>query len=231
MHNQDFDLYAQTKTFNLSVADSWKTAAAEVFGRANRPRADIKFLDVGCGDGKYFQYLVDQGLSADNIHGVEISKLRVERCRALGWKHAAYVEQGAPLPYAEDSFDVVNLMEVVEHIPSHLIGGVLDQIRRVLRPKGALVVSTPNYPIKRFYDLFDAMVHRKWARFRDDPTHVTFYNHNRLARLLGEYFSDVDERCYKTGFLYRRLWQSPYTMHKMLFVCSDRRSGHAEPRS
>ncbi|HUP41541.1 MAG TPA: class I SAM-dependent methyltransferase [Vicinamibacterales bacterium] len=224
MDNQDFDQYAKTKTFNLSVADTWRAAATDIFSRADRPKADIKFLDVGCGDGKYFQYLVGQGLSVDNIHGVEISRLRVERCHALGWNRAVYVEKGAPLPYDDDTFDVVNLMEVVEHIPSNHIGGVLDQIRRVLRPHGTLIVSTPNYPIKRFYDLFDAVVHRKWARFRDDPTHVTFYNHDRLGRVLGAHFARVDARCFKTGFLYRRLRQSPYTMHKMLFLCTDKRS-------
>jgi len=48
-----------------------------------------------------------------------------------------------PLPFPDDSFDGVLFTEVLEHLlydPSTLV----DEIYRVLRPKGELVVSTPN---------------------------------------------------------------------------------------
>ena len=228
MDNQDFDEYARAKTFNLSVADSWKAAFGE-FLSAQPARQNVRFLDLGCGDGKYFQYLVALGLSSHNIHGVEVSQLRVDRCRALGWDRAVFVANGEPLPYADDFFDVVNMMEVIEHVPAERIAGVLEEVRRVLRPSGRLIVSTPNYPIKRFYDIFDAVVHGKWARLRDDPTHVAFYNHDRLARVLGGFFARVEERCFKSGFLYRRVIRSKATMHKMLFVASEKRQQAVHP--
>jgi len=219
---QDFEAYARVKPINLNVADTWDGAVGEALGRMNQPVSGIRLLDYGCGDGKYFPHLVRLGLTPANIHGVEVSTLRVERCRSLGWAQAIFVAKGEPLPYPADYFDIINLMEVVEHIPSSLIASVLQEIRRVIRPGGILVVSTPNYPIKRFYDFYDAVVFRKWERFRDDPTHVTFYNHASLRRLLSGYFGTIDERCYKTGFLYRRVVKSPRVMHKMLFLCTDK---------
>jgi 2-polyprenyl-3-methyl-5-hydroxy-6-metoxy-1,4-benzoquinol methylase len=221
---QDFEEYARVKPFNASVADTWDAAIAEALTRSGLPLSDVRVLDYGCGDGKYFPPLVRLGLTSDNIHGIEISKLRIERCHALGWKHAVLVEKGEDLPYAAESFDVVNLMEVVEHIPAAIIPSVLREIHRVIRPEGVLIVSTPNYPIKRFYDFYDAAMFRKWKRIFDDPTHVTFYNHHRLRRLLGAYFTQIDERSYKTGFLYRRFVRSPHLMHKMLFLCTNKRS-------
>jgi 2-polyprenyl-3-methyl-5-hydroxy-6-metoxy-1,4-benzoquinol methylase len=133
-----------------------------------------------------------------------------------------YLEKGQALPYSADTFDVVNLMEVIEHIPAGLIASVLVEIRRVIRPNGVLIVSTPNYPIKRFYDLYDALVFGKWKRLKDDPTHVTFYNHARVHRLLSTYFRRIDERPFKLGFLYRRVLRSRFVMHKVLVLCSEK---------
>ena len=46
------------------------------------------------------------------------------------------------LPFADKSFDGVFLNEVLEHVDSEL--RTLDEIRRVLRPKGSLVVISPS---------------------------------------------------------------------------------------
>jgi SAM-dependent methyltransferase len=219
---QDFEAYARVKTFNLSVSDTWDAAMQDALAQPGRPISDVHVLDYGCGDGKYFHHLVNLGLAADNIHGVEISKLRVERCRALGWHKAVHIEKAGKLPYEMDTFDVVNLMEVIEHIPESVIASVLDEIHRVMKPYGVLIVSTPNYPIKRLYDVYDALVCRKWKRLKDDPTHVSLYSHARLRRRLEPYFARISERPFKTGFLYRRLVRSQYLMHKMLFLCSHK---------
>ena len=72
-------------------------------------------------------------------------------------------------------------MEVIEHIPAEDGKRVIGELRRVIKPSGVLLISTPNYPVKRFYDYCDAMFHRKWARLRDDPTHVILFNHERLT--------------------------------------------------
>jgi SAM-dependent methyltransferase len=222
MNRQDFEEYARIKTFNLSITDTWSGALREVLDQIGRPRAEVRFLDHGCGDGKIFTHVIGQDLTPDNVHGVELSRIRVERCQAMGWRHALQIEKGQRLPYPDAYFDVVNLMEVIEHIPKAEVGQVLSEIRRVLKPTGVLIGTTPNYPIKRFYDIYDALVHRMWIRLRDDPTHVSFYNHAQLRRVLRAHFGRVDTHCFKPGFLYRRVMRAPFLMHKILFVCGDR---------
>lgn len=223
IESQDFEAYARQKTFNFSVSEGWNNAFFEALSWSGVQASDARMLDYGCGDGKYFQHLLETGLSLNNIHGIEVSQLRIDRCRALGWNHAVRVENGASLPYERDYFDVVNMMEVIEHIPGTAASAALQEIHRVLRPTGVLIVSTPNYPIKRFYDLYDAVALQHWKRLRDDPTHVSFYNHARLTRLLTRYFARIEERPFKSGFLYRRLVRSRYVKHKMLFLCSRKR--------
>lgn len=218
MH-QDFELYAEQKTFSYTPAPTWIVALETSLARAKKPTEQIDLLDVGCGDGKIYPFLVKRGFSPERVHGVEVSEMRIERCRNIGWRNARFLEIGAPMPYADASFDIVNMLEVIEHVPAGLADALISDVRRVLRRNGLLLITTPNYPIKRFYDFWDAIVHGKRARFRDDPTHVTRYTHARLANLLQRHFRLLEERDFKSGFLYRRLpWHR--LRHKMFYLAA-----------
>ena len=183
-----------------------------------KPLQEVRFLDVGCGDGKYFRHLVREGLDPRHIHGVEVSRTRVQRCHDLGWTNVAYVEDGVNLPHADASMDVVQLMEIIEHVAAPMTRPLLREVRRVLAPHGHLLISTPNYPIKRFYDICDAFLHGKWKRLRDDPTHISYYNHRSLTALLRDYFSMIEEHPIKNGFVFRR-YPHPFFRHKLFFMC------------
>ena len=219
IEKQDFEAYADFKRFNTNVSDAWDAALCEAISLSGKPPATLKLLDYGCGDGKYFQHLVSiRGLSAENVCGVEVSSRRVQRCQEMGWANARQIDGTGPLPYKDASFDIVNMMEVIEHIPAEQGVHTLRDLRRILRPGGILLISTPNYPIKRFYDWSDALFHRKWSRLRDDPTHVTRLNENKLRHILEELFSRVESRPFKPGFLYLR-FPHPFLLHKLFYFC------------
>lgn len=175
-------------------------------------------LDFGFGDGRYFEFFADT-FGADNVHGVEASALRVERARARGWKLAIQIDPRTVLPYPDATFDLVNMVEVIEHIPGSAIGMTLTEIVRVMKRPGLLLLTTPNYPIKRVYDLIDAVYSGLWPRLRDDPTHVRHYNHHSLRRLLESCFDSVEMTPYKEGILHRRFAVN-FLCHKILAVCS-----------
>jgi len=57
---------------------------------------------------------------------------------------ARFMEGSAlSIPFAENSFDLVVMFDVVEHIPKNTETEAIKEIKRVLRPKGELAVSTP----------------------------------------------------------------------------------------
>lgn len=75
--------------------------------------------------------------------------------------------------FASESFDVVNLAEVIEHVPDPL--GLLSEIRRVLRAGGLLMLSTPN--VRRL----------TWGRNKEDfPHHLYEFSTKTLSRLVSE---------------------------------------------
>lgn len=115
--------------------------AIELVRRYAPERAGASVLDVGCGNGFFLQQL-DERLRRDyRYHGVDYSPYQVECAASRPYEvRLGNLEEG--IPHDAATFDVVYAGEVIEHLynPDHLIA----ECRRVLRPDGLLVLSTPN---------------------------------------------------------------------------------------
>lgn len=216
MNSQDFDRYAKIKAMKGQIAQTWIDAFEKHICPGLSP--DARVLDYGFGDGRYYEFYL-RHFEADNIHGVEPSQIRTQNARKRGWQHAIYLPLHQPLPYADRTFDFVNMVEVIEHIPTGETVFYLREISRVLKSGARLLITTPNYPIKRLYDLIDAVVLRQWRRLLDDPTHVTRYNAKRLTDTLAPFFSQIELSPYKRGRFYSNN-QERHRWHKLLAVCS-----------
>jgi len=99
--------------------------------------------------------------------------------------------EGERLPFADSSFDLVLLIEVIEH--TWRPEAVIAEIARILVPQGRLILTTPNYPIKQAYDW---MNHLRGARVSpaDDPTHFSPFSLRSIRRLCARYFADVESQ-------------------------------------
>src|SRR5438552_1701831 len=98
-----------------------------------------RLLDVGCAGGELAALLATRGW---RVQGAEAEPALVEAARARGVEARSVDLDRAPLPWPAGAFDAVVAAEVLEHVvdTDHL----LAEIARVLRPGGALVVTTPN---------------------------------------------------------------------------------------
>ncbi|MFI6655956.1 methyltransferase domain-containing protein [Streptomyces sp. NPDC050523] len=98
-------------------------------------------LDIGCGDGTAAATAAPL-LHGHRIVGVDWSQDALSRARA----HLTYAIRGeltgGGLPFRSGCADAVLFSEVVEHLVDP--DSALDEIRRVLRPGGHLMLSTPN---------------------------------------------------------------------------------------
>jgi SAM-dependent methyltransferase len=96
-------------------------------------------LDVGCGDGQTAGlWLREQG---HRYIGVDVSSEGVRRAQSVGLD-ARLIEQATSLPFPDDYFDAVVCIEVLEHLFAPL--QAVAEIRRVLKPGGLFVGTTPN---------------------------------------------------------------------------------------
>ena len=105
-----------------------------------------RVLDAGCGAGEYVAALNARGV--DTV-GLEFSSEKVGQWRALhpGDDRVIEGDIGA-MPYPNNSFDLVIMNEVIEHVPNEK--RALAEVARVLRSRGRLLILAPNrrYPFE-----------------------------------------------------------------------------------
>ena len=102
-----------------------------------------RILDIGCGIGTFVQRLRQ---FSPAVYGVDIDGERVRRGSTAVENLALAV--GERLPFADETFDLVLLHEVIEHVDSDR--GTLLEAMRVLRPGGHICIFCPNrlYPFE-----------------------------------------------------------------------------------
>lgn len=114
---------------------------------------DKVVLDAACGEG-YGSHIISG--AAKKVTGIDISEEAVGRAREkyeISGKLEYFVESVADLSMPDQSIDVVVSFETIEHIPEELQQQFLNQIARILKKDGILIMSTPNKEI--YSDLFD----------------------------------------------------------------------------
>jgi len=106
--------------------------------------ARARLLDVGAGRGAFCKLLADWLRAEHSLQPgghVLACDAEPEAFEVEGIECAALQEGGA-LPHADDSFDAVVAIEVVEHVEDQF--AFLRELARVARPGGLIVVTTPN---------------------------------------------------------------------------------------
>jgi methionine biosynthesis protein MetW len=100
-----------------------------------------RFLDIGCGDGSY-TLMLKETLKAEEAVGIEVSAEAIGVLKDKGIKAYQWDIDEEKFPFESDSFDLVYCGEIIEHLfnPDHL----LDEVRRVLKPGGKIIITTPN---------------------------------------------------------------------------------------
>jgi ubiquinone/menaquinone biosynthesis C-methylase UbiE len=149
-------------------------------------------LDVGCGDGR-----LTAELRARSVTGADVSAVALERARArVPDATLVKVDPDEPLPFADNSFDLVLCAETIEHVRDVQL--FLSEARRVLHPRGTLAVTTPAH--SRWTAAWVAV--RGWESLFDPLSpHLRFFGERSLRRLLDDLGFDVVEVRRRDGTL------------------------------
>lgn len=156
-----------------------------------------RILDLGCGYGGIAKVLSEAGAEVTAVE-VEIGKLA-----GINQKKAApLLMSGTELGFRKDSFNIVILQDVIEHVVEQ--EKLLAEITRVLQPGGLLYVVTPNRlsPLNWVADPhwnlpFVALASRKWVKFliwnvfrrekKERPDFAALLSWFQLKRLLTQH--------------------------------------------
>ena len=97
-----------------------------------------RVLDIGCGTGTNLELLREFG----EVEGVDGELAAVEICYDRGEERVRHAP-GQTLPFPDGAFDLVSLMDVIEHAEDDQ--DILREAWRVLAPGGLALVTVPAY--------------------------------------------------------------------------------------
>ncbi|HNQ95234.1 MAG TPA: methyltransferase domain-containing protein [Anaerolineales bacterium] len=188
--------YFSTHTYaNITFAKYsmywWSNRFFAMLARRNGRRG-ARLLEVGSGMG----HLVGQLEDTFETYGCDINHWAVKQSQPVVKKTSLQTASAQELPFNDNSFNVVIIKHIVEHLPDPQ--KAIQEIGRVIEPGGALILATPNLD-----SLLKPWKGEKWIGYQD-PTHISLKRPAEWVSLIeGAGFTIT--RIFSDGF-----WDVPY---------------------
>ena len=116
---------------------TWSRLAGEVFLDWLMPGPDLRWTDIGCGNGAFTELLVDRCAPAE-VQAVDPSEAQLAFARTRPAAEIAQFQQGdaMALPFADNRFDVAVMALVIFFVPDPAKG--VAEMVRVVGPGGTV---------------------------------------------------------------------------------------------
>ncbi len=101
-----------------------------------------KILDIGCGVGSFLDAVSPFGFEQ---YGLEASEYGLKRCKEKGFNvQAFFLEENTRLPFKDNTFSLVVMNQVIEHVEKPVGQYSIKEIIRVLEPGGVAIIKSPS---------------------------------------------------------------------------------------
>lgn len=112
---------------------------------------DASLLDVGCNTGELLEYC-RRLYPTISLAGVEVNPQALSKAQQNLPDADLHLTGADNLPFPDERFDCVTCIEVLEHIPAKQRARALQEMRRVLREGGRLILRVPHSGMFAFLD-------------------------------------------------------------------------------
>jgi len=137
--------------------------------QAYLPKAsELPVLDIGCGMGFALQALI--GVGFPEAIGIDIDRGQIESCRRRGFTAEQISDSAAYLRARPETFELITLLDVLEHVPVAGQIPLMQAVHTALRPGGRVIVQVPNA---------NAALAARWRYI--DFTHTSSFTEHSLA--------------------------------------------------
>jgi ubiquinone/menaquinone biosynthesis C-methylase UbiE len=185
-----FDYLADSFPSAIEESDSRLKAILQRLGSLGGKRV----LEIGCGKGRISRILKRHD---SWIYGIDISEKLLQDAKKICPFHFIKAE-AYRVPFRDDTFDAVVLLEVIEHIPN--LDNALTEMVRVLKKSGRLIIVdrnkfslnnrrflVPNLIIKRYHELKN-----EWMYPRTFPYREIWFSPSKVMQKLERYFKEAE---------------------------------------
>ena len=138
-------------------------------------------LDFGCGTGDFLNTAQNNNWIVSGIEPNNDARLI-----ANSKTNQAVFDSNHINNFEKQSFDVITLWHVLEHIPN--LEAQIAQLKALLKPSGVLIIAVPNYKS------YDANYYKHFWAALDVPRHLWHFNQKSISKL----FSKINMSVVKT---------------------------------
>ncbi len=162
-------------------------------------------LDIGCATGEFLNHFKNHAWETKGIEPAE-----EPRNFAINNFHLDVKPEELLNELAEDSFDVISMWHVLEHVPD--LNERMQQISRLLKKNGLLVIALPNY------QSWDGQHYQNYWAGYDVPRHLYHFSEKTITALLDKYnFSMIKKVPMKFDSFYVSLLSEKYKSGKLKY--------------
>ena len=119
-------------------------------------------LDAGCGSGHTLQLIAGR-YEPGELHGFDFMPEQIELAKQRGLAAEIFVGDITDIALPDGKFDAVFIQGVLHHVPEWR--KALEEINRVIKPGGVLLLEEPNKRFLDFVERFFGMDHPEESRF------------------------------------------------------------------
>lgn len=135
---------------------------------SNHIEKDMVTLDIACGSGFGVNKLSEKIVT---VYGADIDTTSIELAKKNNVNNNFFIADITNLNVIDNSYDAITCFETIEHVNEH---ACLKELKRVLRPEGVLILSTPQ---------------NSQGKIPINSCHIIEYSLKELITLVSEYFS------------------------------------------
>ena len=209
----DWNRRVEDRKKEIPRAKAWLRAIEEISGLDLKGK---KMLDIGCGWGGHIAAGAELGADCAGCdvdrEALEVAELRT---KLYGIRAKFYYTAAEKLPFADNEFDYVQTVAVLEHVQD--VRQSIKEMVRVLKPEGVGFVHTPNYwiPIEPHYKIvFPSKCPKSLAKvylrllarptdFIDSINYLDYKTVKKMFETFGASVTDIFKR-------FNELWQDYY---------------------
>lgn len=190
------DLYTGQGEVESGESKKLARLILEIESLVSKSTKEFKILDIGSQNGTFLSNL--QSINRFELFGVEPSKegfLKSSQNSKLNIQNGFFMRHD----YRPNSFDFVNLGDVIEHLENPI--EMVANVKEILTEQGHFIISTPitDCPYVKTSDFFHKVLGNFFpAAYLTPPFHIRYFTSSSLDDLL------LDQ-----GFVKRKSWYSP----------------------
>jgi 2-polyprenyl-3-methyl-5-hydroxy-6-metoxy-1,4-benzoquinol methylase len=136
------------------------------------PARGGRLLDFGCGHGDFARTAMSVGIEVDAVETDDLARGAAAGHGVRVWRTLEELQRAR----GSGAYDAVALLDVIEHVRQPL--RLLERLRRVVRPTGALYLSAPNYQSAQA-----SLLGARWDQ-ATNPTHLFLFSPRAMRHLL-----------------------------------------------